>query len=100
MIYPLTSQVSLTLRSFIGFLSVVALLCLGGCAQRAHISPEFGVATQSVFYQQASTPAVQLAPTTAEDAKRISESRKERSGNKKSGRANRFGFANGGISGN
>jgi uncharacterized membrane protein YgcG len=73
-----------------------ALYLLSGCAQRASLNPNFGVSYQSIFYQQASTPAIQLAPTTAEDAKRISESRSRRSGRASSGRASRFGFAGGG----
>ena len=71
------------------------VLCFAtGCAQRAHINPTHGTSYKSIFYQQASTPAVQLAPTTSEDAKRISKSRANRSGNN-SGRGRGIGFGAG-----
>jgi hypothetical protein len=72
-----------------------ALCCvvysMTGCAQRVRINSTHGNSYKSVFYQQASTPAVQLAPTTSEDAKRISKSRARRSDGRASGR--RRGFA-------
>ena len=65
-------------------LCVIALMM--GYAQRVHINAAHGNSYKSVFYQQASTPAVRLAPTTSEDAKRISKSRARRSDSNANGR--------------
>ena len=71
---------------------ILALLCglCFGCAQRVHISKTHGQAYQQIFYQQGSSPLVQLAPTTAEDAKRISASRANRSTTSNRGGPSRF----------
>ena len=78
---------------FIG-LGICMLCCavclMTGCAQRVHINSAHGNSYKSVFYQQASTPSVQLAPTTAEDAKRISNSRVRRTQSKSAGRRRSF----------
>ena len=76
------------------------LLCFGcltlGCAQRVKLGSTHGLAHQQIFYRQGSAPPVKLAPTTSEDAKRISESRARRSGAKsKVGRNQVFGFGGG-----
>ena len=76
----------------LGSCALYCVVCLmAGCAQRVRINSNHGNSYKSVFYQQASTPAVQLAPTTSEDAKRISKSRARRSDSRSSGR--RSGFA-------
>lgn len=81
-------------------LEITFLICVVGlsvgCAQRMSIASDYGVAYQKIFYQQGIAPPVQLAPTTSEDAKRISESRARRSGGKNaSGRSQRFSFGGG-----
>lgn len=67
-----------------------------GCSQRAHLHSEFGLSSQQLFYRQLSSPPVQLAPTTAEDAKRISESRARRSADGSTNRPRRIGGTSGG----
>jgi len=71
------------------------------CAQRVSISKTYGQAYQQIFYQQGSAPPVQLAPTTSEDAKRISASRSRRSGTtrKSSRSSNVFSLGGSGSSG-
>lgn len=64
-----------------------------GCAQRVSLHASHGEASKKIFFQQGSAAPIQLAPITAEDAKRISESRAQRSGVKgKSRRSQPFGL--------
>ena len=51
-----------------------------GCAQRVTLHSSHGQASKKIFFQQGSAAPIQLAPITAEDAKRITESRSQRSG--------------------
>ena len=85
------AHVSLKILGGCALLCVIGLMT--GCAQRVHINATHGNSYKNIFYQQASTPAVRLAPTTSEDAKRISKSRARRSDSNATGRGR------GGISG-
>ena len=76
-------------------LALSAFLCQG-CAQRAQLDPEYGAAYRQVFFRQASAQPVQLAPTTAEDAKRISQSRARRSSSTSGKPGIRLGGSGGG----
>lgn len=76
----------------------LSIALLTSCAQRVSLSPLHGKSYQQIFYLQGSAQPVQLAPTTAEDAKRITESRARRSGSSKSSRSQRFNFGGGGAS--
>ena len=80
-----------------GTFILICLICLiFGCAQRSKLGANHGLAHQQIFYRQGSAPPVKLAPTTSEDAKRISESRARRSGSQnKLGRSQAFGFGGG-----
>ena len=89
-------------RSMHLFLALMLTLLCGlcfGCAQRVNISKTHGKAYQQIFYQQGSAPPVQLAPTTSEDAKRISASRNSRSNSKSKKSSSRvFSLGNGSSS--
>lgn len=80
-----------------GTFILICFVCLTlGCAQRMKLNANHGLAHQQIFYRQGSAPPVKLAPTTSEDAKRISESRARRSGSKSQlGRNQAFGFGGG-----
>lgn len=80
------------MRLFHTLLAVaISSLCFVNCAQRVSLHASHGQASKKIFFQQGSSAPIQLAPFTAEDAKRISESRAQRSGNKgKIGRAQSF----------
>lgn len=71
-----------------------------GCAQRESLSPQYGKSYQQIFYLQGTAPPVQLAPTTAEDAKRITESRNRRSNGSKSSNSKSSAFSGGGTTSN
>ena len=86
------------MRLFLVLMTSLIAMLLTACAQRASISPLHGKSYRQIFYLQGSAPPVQLAPTTAEDAKRISRSRARRSGTSGSGRG-RAPMFGGGASG-
>ena len=68
-------------------------ICFFGCAQRVNLHASHGQASKKIFFQQGSAAPIQLAPITAEDAKRITESRSQRSGVKGNlKRGQPFGF--------
>ena len=68
-------------------------ICSFGCAQRVSLHASHGQASKKIFFQQGSAAPIQLAPITAEDAKRITESRSQRSGVKgNSKRSQPFGL--------
>ena len=75
--------------------AMLTLTLMTGCAQRVHLSPEQGMAHASYFTQQVNSPTIRLAPTTAEDAKRISKSRAKRSSTSSSKGSGRFGVIGG-----
>ena len=87
------------MRLFLVLMMSLAAMLLTACAQRVSISPLHGKSYRQIFYLQGSAPPVQLAPTTAEDAKRISESRARRSGMSGSGRAQAPMFGGGSSAG-
>jgi hypothetical protein len=86
------------MKLFFYAVTLLSLIFSTSCAQRVSLSPLHGKSYQQIFYLQGSAPPVQLAPTTAEDAKRITESRARRSGAAKSGRSQRFNFGGGSSS--